>query len=145
MPDGKTVSENRKFAGAYLLDSSALLTYACDEAGADTIQALLRSAHAGHCTVLLSFITLMEACSEVWLREGEEAARLLYGRISDLPIQQVGMDADLLWSASEVKTTRPLSVTESWLFATAKRYQAVLVHKDPHLEHLQGIVSSISL
>ena len=134
-----------RFTGVYLLDASALLAYAGDEAGAGRVEHLLRAAQKGECQALISSLSVQESCSEVWFKEGEEAARLFYGRLARLPLQTVGMDDQLLWLACEIRTTRPLSMADSWIIATAKRYQAVLVHKDPIFEQLPLIVPLLSL
>jgi predicted nucleic acid-binding protein len=44
----------------YVLDTSAWLTLIEDEAGADTVQALLEKARAGEVVVLVSFMSFME-------------------------------------------------------------------------------------
>jgi hypothetical protein len=97
------------------------------------------------CKVLVSFLSMQEACSETWMREGEEAARLLYGRLIGLPVEQVGPSDQILWLACEIKTTRPVSVAESWLFAAAKQHQATLVYKDPALERFPDLVPLLAL
>ena len=132
-------------AGAYLLDASAFLVYIGDEPGSEVIQELLEAARRGNCRLLIPPIALMEACAEVWLEEGEEGVRLLYGRLAELPIQQVEMDEEMVWLAGQLKATRPLSMAEAWLLAAAKRHQATIVHKDPVLGSLKEIVPFLSL
>ncbi len=134
-----------RFTGVYLLDASALLAYAGNESGAHRVEHLLRTAQKGECRLLISSLSIQEACSEVWFKEGEEAARLFYGRLARLPLQTVGVDDQLLWLACEIRTTRPLCATDSWILATAKRYQATLVHKDPSLDQLPKFVPLLPL
>lgn len=134
-----------EYSGTYLLDASALLAFLEDEPGAEVVQGLLEAAQKGRCKLLLSFISLLETCSQVWFQEGEEAARLLYGRLTHLPLQTVGIQNDIQWLASEILVTRPVTVTEAWLFATARHLQATLVHKDPDLKRIDPSVKLLSL
>lgn len=131
--------------GAYLLDASAFLAYLGDEPGSEVVQALLEAARQGDCKLLIPPIALMEASTEVWLEEGEEAVRLLYGRLAELPIQRMEVDDEMIWLAGQLKATCPLSTAEAWLLAAAKRHQATIVHKDPTLGSLKELAPFLSL
>ncbi len=134
-----------EYSGTYLLDASALFTFLEDERGAEVVQGLLEAAQKGRCKLLLSFVSLLEACSQVWFQEGEEAGRLLYGRLTHLPIQPVGAEEQILWFASELLATRPFSPTDAWVLATAKDRKATLVHKDPEFEKHSDLVRLLAL
>src|SRR5262245_34978409 len=54
-----------------VLDTSAILAMRSDEAGADRVESLLRSARAGRATVLLSFMTRMELLYRIGADEGQ--------------------------------------------------------------------------
>lgn len=133
------------YTGAYLLDNSAILAYTGDEPGSDVIHELLQSAGKGRCQLYISVITLMEACYKAWQREGEESARLLYARLTHLPAKHVEFDQDILWLACEAKATCRLSIADAWILATARRYNATLVHKDPEFEPLHHQVTLLAL
>ncbi|MBI3333498.1 MAG: PIN domain-containing protein [Candidatus Omnitrophica bacterium] len=134
-----------RYTGTYLLDASALLAYAGEEPGFETVQALLESAKEGRCRLLIPPIAVMEASVEVWLEEGEEAVGLLYGRLAGLPIQQAQVDEQVIWLAGQMKALHSLSTAEAWLFAAAKRHQATVVHKDPAFDKLHELAPLLSL
>lgn len=129
----------------YLLDTSALLSFAGDEPGADTVEELLLASGKGQCRVLLLSLAVMEACSQVWLHQGEDAASLFYGRLVPLPIQLIETDGLLIWLASRIRALHDITFVQACMVAAAKRHNAILVHRDPGLDQFQNLIESFPL
>lgn len=51
----------------------------------------------------------------------------------------------LLQNAAEIKANYALSVADSWIIATARVKNAVLVHKDPEFLQVENIVRLLNL
>lgn len=135
---------------SYLLDTSALLALRYNEAGADRVADLLtNSANTGKTgppgqqvfMLFGCFMSLMEMMYRVWKVEGEAAGRAAYANCQALPITWVHESAELLESAAKLKALHPLSMADAWIAATAMQYGAVLVHKDPEFEPIQGLLA----
>jgi predicted nucleic acid-binding protein len=132
-------------SGIYVLDTSAWLTLIEDEAGADTVQALLEQADAGEVTVLVSFMSFMETyyitLQERDAEEAQERARLM----AALPVLRVESTQTLGTLAAEFKAAHRLSVADAWIAALAKERQATLVHKDPEFEQIGAAIHVLEL
>ena len=122
----------------YLLDNSAVLTLIEDEPGADRVEALLRERGAG---VLLPFPVLLEA-TYISLREaGEAAAERRYVLMRHLPCTELWeVDEPTLLTAARFKVEARVSLADALIAAYAARNDAILVHKDPEYEALDGQV-----
>ncbi|MBI2944326.1 MAG: PIN domain-containing protein [Candidatus Wallbacteria bacterium] len=131
--------------GRYLLDTTALLALRDDAEGADLVEEILRKAELGVYEVFVSFITLTEIYHRVWVDEGERAAKKIYLELQTLPIARIDVDDDLIRGAARVRAQVALSLPDAWIIATAERYGATLVHKDPHFEAAADLVHLISL
>ena len=131
--------------GRYLFDTTALLALRDDAEGADLVEEILRKAELGTYEAYVSFMSLMEIYHRVWIDEGERAAKKIYLELATLPITRVDVDEDLIRGAARVRATVALSVADSFIIATAERYGATLVHKDPQFEAAEGVVHLISL
>jgi predicted nucleic acid-binding protein len=132
-------------AGIYVLDTSAWLTLIEDEAGADTVQALLEQADAGEVTVLVSFMSFMETyyitLQERDAEEAQERVRLM----AALPVLRVESTQTLGTLAAEFKASHRLSVADAWIAALAKERQATLVHKDPEFGQIGAAIEVLEL
>ncbi|GAB4262312.1 MAG: hypothetical protein Kow00122_18790 [Thermoleophilia bacterium] len=120
----------------YLLDTSALLTFIEDEAGADRVgQALKQTATLVPWPVLLElhYITLREK------GEGEAFRRTaLVGRLKVEILWD--MNEPTMLTAARLKAEHRLSLADAIIAAFALRRDAVLMHKDPEFEALTGLV-----
>lgn len=123
----------------FLLDTSAFLALRDEEPGAERIAELIESSASGTHTCHACFVTLMELLYRVWKDEGEEAGRKAYSMCLRLPIQWVHESSGLLERAAEIKATVPLSFADAWIAASALELDAVLVHKDPEFEQVEGL------
>ena len=121
----------------FALDTSALLTLWNDEPGASEVESILKGKRR---KVLVSFMSYMECYYRVWKNSGRDRGREIYSYLHTLPIERVGLTEEILQSAAEIKATCSLSVADSWIIATAKVNNAVLVHRDPEFMQVEGKV-----
>lgn len=124
---------------SFVLDTSALLAFRGDEAGAGRVEALLTQAKKEQGRLFISFMTRMEILYRVWRDEGEEAAREALRLIHSFPIEWVSCEPTILEVASRLKAQAGLSVADSWIGATAIVRDATLVHKDPEFSKFKDI------
>jgi ribonuclease VapC len=122
-----------------LLDTSAVLAMRGDEAGADRVERLLRSALAGRITVLLSFMTRMELLYRIAADEGQEAAASALRLLDAAGVEWVSCEPAILEEAARLKAGGGLSVADAWIAATAAVRDAVLVHKDREFARASGV------
>ena len=122
-----------------VLDTSALLAMRSDEAGADRVEALLRSARAGRAKVLVSFMTRMELLYRIAIDEGQEEADSAVRLLDAARIEWVSCEPAILEQAARLKAGGGLSVADAWIAATAAVRDAVLVHKDPEFARAAGV------
>ena len=120
----------------FLLDTSALLALRDNERGANRVSELLSDGSPCYG----SFMTLMEVFYRVWKDEGEAAGREAYADCFALPMIWIHESPEILQRAAVIKATRPLSVADAWIAATALELEVTLVHKDPEFEHLPELL-----
>ena len=123
-----------------LLDTSAILTFLCAEEGSDDVEKLLRAAARGSLTVFASFATVAELFSAAMKKEGRERAEYYLSVVKAWPVTWIQSDEALCVSAGALKGSHKMSLADAFIAATALRYDAVLVHKDPEFESLKTVV-----
>jgi ribonuclease VapC len=123
-------------ADAVILDTSAILTLTGNEPGAEEVQSYLAEAIAGHIQLHASFATLTEVDYITTQEEGAEVARQRLADISAMPVQWLHSDAALCHEAARLKTAHKISFADAFVAATARRFDATLVHKDPEFRPL---------
>ena len=125
----------------YLLDSSALLVFMEDEAGADKVQDILRNKK-----VILPFVVLLEVYYITLREKGPDVADRRYAMIKSLDVEiKWQMDESTLMLAGKYKAQYRISLADAMIAAFAKTENAILVHKDPEYEALKGEVEQITL
>jgi len=127
----------------FLLDTSALLALRDNEQGANRVAELLDDAADGGPTCHGCFMTLMEVLYRVWKDEGEEAGRNAYAGCQRLAISWMDENRALLERAAEIKARFPVSMADAWIAAAALELDAVLVHKDPEFERVDGLQQEV--
>ena len=122
---------------AYVLDTSALITYLYDEPDADRVEAVLRQPDS----LLVPFMTVMEAryvLSRVFppARVSQIIETL---RGSGLSI----IESSPAWGvvAADVKTRGGLSLGDAWIASLALMHDAELLHNDPEFDRVEGLRS----
>jgi len=121
----------------YLLDTSALLSFIEDEAGADRVEQALRQP-----TTLVPWPVLLET-HYITLRErGEAEAYRRTALVKQLDVKVLwDMDESTMLVAAQLKATYRLSLADAIIAAFAVLTDAVLMHKDPEFDTLAGVIS----
>ena len=127
-------------AEVFVLDTSAWIALDEREPGADEVEALLADAWLGLAKVHASFATLTELeYIRTQERDTQQAAELL----AFAKAQQVHWhhsDDALCSEAAKLKAAHKVSFADAFVAATAKRLDAVLVHKDPEFNAVSGVL-----
>ena len=87
----------------------------------------------------MSFMTRMEFLYLIRREEGEEAAREGLRLIDSFSIDWISCEPAILDKAAQIKSSRRVSVADSWIAATASVFGSTLVHKDPEFAPLNDI------
>ncbi len=122
---------------AYVLDTSALVSFLKDEAEADQVEALLRQQD----DLLVPFMTLMEIRyvlrREYSITRVDQTIETLRG--SGVVI----IESNPGWGvvAADVKSRGGLSLADAWIASLALMHDAELVHKDPEFDRVEGLRS----
>jgi len=125
----------------HVLDTSALLTLIEDEAGAETVERVIRSSR-----VVLPAVVLMEVFYILRQERGEAEAYRLYAHCREIADELVSeLDEPTVLQAGRFKADHKVSLADAWIAAVAKLKGAILVHKDPELEALEGLVEMQAL
>ena len=120
----------------FLLDTSAVLTFLEDEAGADRVETILRQGQ-----LVLPYCVLLETYYITLQEQTEDVADKRYALLKQLPATILwDMDEPTLLTAGRFKARHHLSLADAMIAAFAFRQGAILVHKDPELEALAGTV-----
>ena len=77
--------------------------------------------------------------------EGADSARQGLADLNALPVQWRHSDAALCHAAATLKAAHKISFADAFVAATAKRFDATLVHKDPEFHSLAGEVKQHTL
>ena len=126
---------------SYLLDTSAVMVFLEDEEGAQRVETLLRNEE-----VFLPFLALLETYYITLLEQPEDVADKRYALLKQLPATILwSLDEPSLLTAGRLKATYHVSLADALIAAMAIRNKAVLVHKDPEIAALSGIVQMETL
>ena len=122
---------------AYVLDTSALVSYFKDEPSAGKVELVLRQPS----TSLLPFMAIMEL-RYVLARtfpppRVDQIIRTL--RASGAPI----VESDPAWgaAAARLKARGGLSLADAWIASLALLHDAELIHRDPEFDRVEGLRS----
>ncbi len=132
-------------ASAVLLDTSAFLTWSQDEPGAEEVETYFQEAMDGRVALHASFVSLTEMEYITAQKLGPEEARELLESVEEQPVARHHSDKPLCSEAAKLKTTHKVSFADAFVAATAKRLDAVLVHKNPEFDALAGAIKLHSL
>lgn len=126
---------------SYLLDTSAVMAFLEDEEGAQRVETLLRIEE-----VFLPFLALLETYYITLQEQPEDVADKRYALLKQLPATILwSLDEPSLLTAGRLKATYHVSLADALIAAMAIRNKAVLVHKDPEIAALSGIVQMETL
>ena len=127
-------------AEVFVLDTSAWIALEEQEPGADEVETILAKAWLGETTVHACFATLTELeYIRTQERDARQAAELLvFARAQ--PVQWLHSDDALCGSAAKLKAAHKISFADAFVPATALRWDAVPLHKDPEFNALNGVI-----
>lgn len=126
---------------SYLLDTSAVMAFLEDEEGAQRVETLLRNEE-----VFLPFLALLETYYITLQEQPEDVADKRYALLKQLPATILwSLDEPSLLTAGRLKATYHVSLADALIATMAIRNKAVLVHKDPEIAALSGIVQMETL
>ena len=133
---GKRSSVEAVPANPYLLDTSALLSFIEDEAGADRVEQVLKQA-----TTLIPWPVLLETYYITSQEAGQAEADQRIALIKQLNVKILwDMDESTLLTAAKLKASHRISLADAIIAAFAIRRGAVLMHKDPEFAALAGLL-----
>jgi predicted nucleic acid-binding protein len=127
----------KKMAGkSFVLDTSALMAFIEKEDGAERVRDILLGK-----SIIIPWLSILEIVYISQRELGEEEALTRYALLKKLNAKII-WDADeaLLLNAARIKSTHSLSLADSVIAAIATQHDAILIHKDPEYEQLQGVV-----
>jgi predicted nucleic acid-binding protein len=98
----------------YVLDSSAILRYLDDEAGAARVAEIIKSHLAGKCEAIISALHWGEVAGVTRKAHGSAAMELVLSRLSAFGLQIVAADADRAVRASLIKLKRDIPYVDAF-------------------------------
>ena len=119
----------------FVLDTSAVLALIEDEAGADRVEQLLRSAET-----VLPWPVLMETYYITQRERGQAEADRRYAMLKRAADVIWETDEPVLLTAARLRGEHPISFADALIAAYALRHDATLVHRDPEYAALEGTV-----
>lgn len=121
----------------YLLDTSALLTLIEDEDGAARVEQVLRNE-----SVIITWMSLVEVHYITHQERGLAEAERRYALLKSLQATLIWqVDEPIVLTAARLKANHRLSLADTILGAYALLHRAVLLHKDPQFDALEGQVA----
>ena len=129
----------------YVLDTSAILTFTDREDGVVEVETLLENARLHKCRIEVCSISLIEIYYVSLRADGEDLAARLVALVKFWPLIWVYPDEKIMLQAGKLKASYRLSVADALIAAVAKLHRACLVHKDPELAAMSGVISLLTL
>jgi predicted nucleic acid-binding protein len=121
---------------SYVLDSSALMAFFEDRAGAETVEDLLAKAAEAKRPLLMSVVNWGEVYYSIWRVRGENAANEKLAQIAQLPIEILDVDSALTRAAARLKAQHNLPYADCFAAALAQTSKAILVAGDKDFERV---------
>ena len=121
---------------SFVLDTSALMAFIEREEGSERVRDILLSK-----SIIIPWLSLLEIVYISQRELGEEEALTRYALLKKLDAKII-WDADeaLLLNAARIRSTHSLSLVDSVIAAITTQHNAILLHKDPEYNQLQGVV-----
>jgi predicted nucleic acid-binding protein len=99
---------------SYVLDSSAILRYLDDEAGAERVTEIIKSHLAGRCAAMIAAPHWGEVAGIACKTHGREAMDLALSRLSAFGLEVVPADAERAVRASLIKLKRQIPYVDAF-------------------------------
>lgn len=117
----------------YILDACALIAFLRDEAGADNVTAVLRSASDGEAIILMNSFNLLEVYYDIYREVGKEKADDELDMITKLPFKiQSELSRKVFSEAGRLKASYKISLADSIALAEASISDGILLTADHH-------------
>jgi ribonuclease VapC len=124
----------------YVLDSYALLAYAENEKGSETVTEILVGALEGKNEIYVSVVNFGEMYY-IALREGGKGHAETYKEtVQKFPIKIVNADMELTLIAAEYKANYKISYADAFAAALTEQKRAMLVTGDKEFEQLKDFL-----
>ena len=120
----------------YVFDTSALFCFIENEAGAPTVEGLLKEAIDGKAVIFISAASLIELFYISAQQQGIEKAQEHIRLVRELPLTIVEISAGQTEAIGLLKAKYQISFADSCIAGLAQIEKAELVHKDPEYEPL---------
>ena len=98
----------------YVLDSSAILRYLDDEAGAARVSEIIKAHLAGRCAAVISALHWGEIAGITCKAHGSQAMELVLSRLSAFGLQIVPADTDRAVRAALIKLKRAIPYVDAF-------------------------------
>ena len=98
----------------YVLDSSAILRYLDDEAGAARVAEIIKSHLGGRCAAIVSAVHWGEVAGITCKAHGKLAMEMVLSRLSAFGLQVVAADGDRAVRAALIKVKRDLPYVDAF-------------------------------
>jgi len=125
----------------FVLDSSAIMTFFENRAGADKVEDLFARALDAKVTLQMSVVNWGEVYYSVWRARGEKFADAKLVEIAQLPIGVVSADAQLTRLAASLKAQHNLPCADCFAAALAHANHATLVTTDRDFARVAGLIT----
>ncbi len=126
----------------YVLDSSAIIRFADNEAGADRVEAILADGIAGRAALRTSAVQWGEVAGNTRRRFGAVRERQLLSRPTFTEIEIVPATADRAVRAAELKIDRKISYADAFALELAlESPEPVLITADYGFKSVADLVS----
>lgn len=111
-----------------------------DEAGAETVEALLLAARRERIPLLITVINLGEVYYRVARQHGRPFAEGMIRQLKALPVELCPCDEDLALRAARIKADLPIAYADAVATAAAQREEATVVTGDPEFRKVEHLV-----
>jgi len=125
-----------------LLDSFAIIAYLNKEKGFEKVRDVMSEAQKSGNSILMNEINIGEVYYILFRKRGpEKADYFLQTILQSLPIIVVSNGFDDVIKAAKIKAEHPLSFTDCFAAATAKKNNSVIMTGDPEFKKIEDLVA----
>jgi predicted nucleic acid-binding protein len=117
----------------YVLDSSAVIAYFKDEAGAEKVETCLNEATISSCIIFMHNASVAEIYYDSLYGGSEQDADVVLKTLASYPITFIEtISSDLIKQIGYFKTNYKISFADSFVLASAKLIDAKVLTSDHH-------------
>lgn len=127
-------------APVYVLDTHAVLAYLNQEPAGGAVREKLAEAAAQSCRLLMSAMTMCEACYLIERRKGLGDVEAFLALVEDLPLEVADIDRASVLGAARIKAGYLMSLGDAFVAALALDRGATVVTGDKEFRRTEGLV-----